>query len=316
MKIVVLDGRTLNPGDNPWNEVARLGDFTCFDATSRECIVPRSANAEILLTNKTPITAETLSQLPRLKFIGVLATGYNVVDVAAARAREILVANVPEYGTDSVAEYVFAMLLNFQRQVQRHAQLVQDGEWERNEWTFWRTPLTELAGLTMGIVGFGRIGRRVAELAAAFKMNVLVHHPNSNRRLPENVSSRALPDLFSESDVVSLHCKLTSQNAGMVNRALLERMKPGAYLINTARGQLINEMDLAAVLREGKIAGAALDVISTEPMLPESPLKNVPNLTITPHIAWATLAARKRLMRTTAQNIASFLAGKPINLVN
>ncbi len=316
MNIVVLDGRTLNPGDNPWDEVARLGHFTCHDFTPRELVVQRARDAEIILTNKTPLPAETLAQLPRLKFIGVLATGYNVVDTAAARARGISVANVPVYGTDSVAEYVFALLLNFHRQVQLHAGLVQQGEWAKNEWTFWRTPLTELSGLTIGIVGFGRIGQRVAELASAFKMKVLVHTPSRHRPLPENVAWRELPELFAESDVVTLHCKLTPQNTGMVNRPLLARMKPAAYLINTARGPLINESDLAEALRRGQIAGAALDVVSTEPMPADSPLLRAPNLTITPHIAWATLAARRRLMKATAENVAAFLAGRPVNVVN
>jgi glycerate dehydrogenase len=315
MNIVVLDGRTLNPGDNPWDEVSRLGAFRCYDSTPREFIVERAAEADVILTNKTPVRADMLAQLPRLKFIGVLATGYNVVDVPAARARGIVVSNVPVYGTDTVAEYVFALLLNFHRQPQLHHDLVRRGEWSKNEWSFWRMPLTELAGQTLGIVGFGRIGRRVAELAAAFKMKVLANNPSRNPP-PGNFAWSELPQLFAESDVVTLHCNLTPQNTGMINRSLLQRMKPTAYLINTARGPLINEADLAEALRQGRLAGAALDVVSTEPISSDSPLLQAPNLTLTPHIAWATLAARRRLMQITAQNVAAFLSGQPVNVVN
>ena len=315
MKIVVLDGWTLNPGDNPWDAVARLGEFTCHDRTPPARIVERARDAEIVLTNKAPLTAATLAQLPKLKFIGVLATGYNIVDVAAARARGVPVANVPVYGTDSVAEYVFALLLNFHRQPQAHAELVRAGEWT-GEWTFWRTPLTELAGLTLGIVGFGRIGRRVGEIAAAFKMRVLAFDPAHTDPPPYDFAWRGLPELFTEADAVTLHCNLTPANTGFVNRALLARMKPTAYLINTARGSLVNEADLAGALRQGRPAGAALDVVSVEPIAPDNPLLSAPNLTLTPHIAWATLAARRRLMQITAANLEAFLAGKPVNVVS
>ena len=316
MKIIVLDGYTLNPGDNPWDEVAKLGTFVCHDRTPAELIVERAQDADVILTNKTPLSAETLAKLPRLKFIGVLATGYNIVDVKAARTRGIAVANVPIYGTDAVAEYVFALLLNFCRQPQLHSDLVKNGEWSRSEWSFWRTPLTEVAGRTVGIVGFGRIGRRVGEIAAAFKMKVLasdVFHGNPPSYL---FAWREVPELFAESDVVTLHCNLTRENTGMVNTALLERMKPSAYLINTSRGPLVKDADLAGALQRGKLAGAALDVISTEPIPPENPLLQAPNITITPHIAWAALAARRRLMQVTADNVAAFIAGKPINLVD
>jgi len=315
MNIVVLDGYTLNPGDNPWDDVARLGTFTCHDRTAPELIIERARDADIILTNKTPLAADTMARLPQLKFIGVLATGYNVVDVKAARERGIVVANVPEYSTDSVAELVFAFLLNFHRQPQLHSDLVRHGEWSKSEWAFWRTPLTELAGLTMGIVGFGRIGRRVGELAVAFKMKVLAAS-RSRSQPPYPVAWRDVPTLFAEADVVTLHCPLTAETAGMVNQALLERMKPTAYFINTGRGPLVNETDLAEILRRGRIAGAALDVASREPLPADSPLLTAPNLTITPHIAWATLAARRRLMKITADNIATFLAGRPINVVH
>lgn len=317
MNITVLDGYTLNPGDNPWDAVARLGTFTCHDRTPAAQIVERAREAEIVLTNKTPLSAETIARLPKLKFIAVLATGYNIVDTKAAQALGIPVSNVPLYGTDAVAEHVFALLLNQTRQAQLHSDFVRQGEWAKGpDWTFWKTPLTELAGLTMGIVGFGRIGRRVGEIAAAFKMKVLA---NANRQ----VNPPAYPfawagtdEIFAQSDVVTLHCPLTPENTGLVNRALLARMKPSAILINTSRGGLVNEADLAAALRDGQLAGAAVDVVSKEPIAPDNPLLGAPRLTITPHIAWGTLAARRRLMGVTAENIAAFRAGRPINVVN
>jgi glycerate dehydrogenase len=316
MKIVVLDGHTLNPGDNPWDEVARLGEFVCHDRTPPGLIVERARDADVILTNKTPLSAATLAHLPKLKFISVLATGYNIVDLAAACARGVAVANVPIYGTDAVAEYVFALLLNFCRQPQLHSEFVQQGEWMKiGEWTFWRTPMTELAGRTLGIVGFGRIGRRVGEIATAFKMKVLASDRARSQPPPYPVEWRGVPELFAEADVVTLHCNLSPENTGMVDRHLLARMKPTAYLINTARGPLVNEADLAEALRQGRLAGAALDVASAEPLAPDSPLLGAPNLTLTPHIAWATLAARRRLMKITAENIAAFLAGRPVNLV-
>src|SRR5882672_11118837 len=221
MKIVVLDGYTLDPGDNPWDEVAKLGEFVCHDRTTPDQILDRSRGADILLTNKTPLSAETLAQLPQLKFISVLATGYNIVDVKAARARNISVANVPIYGTDTVAEYVFALLLNYFRQPQLHSDLVLQGEWTRvNEWSFWRRPLAELAGKTIGIVGFGRIGRRVGELAAAFMMNVLANDVFQGNPPAYPVAWREIPELFAKADVVTLHCNLTPENTGMVNTAL------------------------------------------------------------------------------------------------
>ncbi|HUJ71064.1 MAG TPA: D-2-hydroxyacid dehydrogenase [Verrucomicrobiae bacterium] len=316
MKITVLDGYTLNPGDNPWNEVSKLGAFVCHDRTPSELIVERAKDADIILTNKTPLSADTLAKLPKLKFISVLATGYNIVDVKVARARSIGVANAPIYATDAVAEYVFALLLNFYRQPQLHSDLVKNGEWSKTEWSFWRTPLTEVAGRTLGIVGFGRIGRRVGEIAAGFKMKVLANDPSCTNPPSYPFAWREVPELFAESDAVTLHCNLTSENSGMVNKALLERMKPTAYLINTSRGPLVNDADLAEALQQGKLAGAALDVVTTEPIPAGNPLLKAPNITITPHIAWAALAARRRLMKITAENVAAFLAGKPINLVN
>ncbi len=316
MKITVLDGYTLNPGDNPWDDVAKLGTLVCHDRTPGELIVERAKDAEIILTNKTPLSADTMAKLPKLKFVSVLATGYNVVDVKAAKTHGIAVSNVPIYGTDAVAEYVFALLLNFYRQPQLHSDLIKQGEWSKAEWSFWRTPLTEVAGQTLGIVGFGRIGRRVGEIAAAFKMKVLASDVFRGNPPSYPFAWSEVPELFAESDVVTLHCNLTPENTGMVNKALLGRMKPTAYLINTSRGPLVKDADLAEALRQGKLAGAALDVISTEPIPPDNPLLKAPNITITPHIAWAALAARRRLMHITAENVAAFLAGKPINVVN
>lgn len=317
MKIVVLDGATLNPGDNPWDDVAQLGEFVCHDRTAVDQILERAGEAEVVLTNKTPLSAETLAGLPKLKFIGVLATGYNIVDVKAARARGIAVANVPIYGTDAVAEYVFALLLNFLRQPQLHSDLVHQGEWSRvNEWSFWRRPLAEVAGRTIGIVGFGRIGRRVGELAAAFKMKVLANDVFQGNPPAYPVAWRSIPELFAEADIVTLHCNLTPENTGMVNRALLQSMKRSAYLINTSRGPLVRDADLAEALQAGQIAGAALDVVTVEPIPADNPLLQAPNLTITPHIAWAAVEARRRLTRVAADNIAAFQAGQPINLVN
>lgn len=317
MKIVVLDGYTLNPGDNPWTSIQQLGELIVHDRTPVDQIVDRAADAEIVLTNKTPLSAETLVRLPRLKFICVLATGYNVVDVTAARARGVGVSNVPVYGTDTVAEFVLSVLLNFYRQPQLHGDLVARGEWAKSsDFCFWRTPLRELAGKTFGIVGFGRIGRRVGELAAAFKMKVITHSPHRRESPGYPFAWRELPELFAEADVVSLHCRLTPENTGFVNRALIERMKPSAFLINTARGQLVREEDLAEALNSGRIAGAALDVLAVEPAKADNPLLQARNIIVTPHIAWATLEARQRLMQTTADNIAGFLAGRPINLVN
>jgi glycerate dehydrogenase len=316
MNITVLDGYTLNPGDNPWDRVSMLGTFVCHDRTPAELVVERAKDADIILTNKTPLSADTLAKLPKLKFVSVLATGYNVVDVKAARTRGVVVSNVPTYATDTVAEYVFSLLLNFYRQPQLHSDLIKQGEWPRREWSFWNTPLTELAGRTIGIVGFGRIGQRVGEIATAFKMKVLANDVFRGNPPSYPFAWREVPELFAGSDVVTLHCNLTPENTGMVNKTLLARMKPTAYLINTARGPLVNDADLAEALSKRKLGGAALDVVTTEPIRPDSPLLKAPNITLTPHIAWAALAARRRLMEVTAENVAAFLAGKPIHVVN
>ena len=318
MKMVVLDGYTLNPGDNPWDEVARFGELTVYDRTPDELILERSAGARVLLTNKTPLSSQTLSALPDLKLICVLATGYNVVDLEKSAQLGIPVVNVPEYGSDSVAQHTIALLLELTNRVALYDAAVQRGEWtESEDFTLVAEPLTELAGRTMGIVGLGRIGGRVAQIAHALGMEIVAHNTRS-RVAPEGVPVQwlTLEELFAKADVVSLHCPLTAQNQGMVNAALLGLMPSHALLINTSRGPLINEQDLANALNRGVIAGAALDVTAREPIPADSPLLGARNCIITPHIAWATLAARKRLMATTAQNIAAWLAGKPQNVVN
>ncbi len=318
MKIIVLDGHTLNPGDNPWDEVASLGELTVHDRTPVDKVLERATGAEILLTNKTPLTADVIEQLPDLRFISVLATGYNIVDVEAARKQNIPVANVPVYGTDTVAQYVFALLLNHCHHAAHHGSRVREGEWSRRvDFCFWDYPLIELTGLSMGIVGFGRIGRRVGELANAFGMKVIASDVNkSGKPSYEPFSWREIPELFAEADIVSLHCPQTRDNIGFVDRELISKMKPSAFFINTARGSLVNEKDLAEALNNDVISGAAVDVVSREPIEKYNPLLGAKNLLITPHMAWATLSARRRLMKTTAGNIRAFMDGNPVNVVN
>jgi glycerate dehydrogenase len=317
MKIVVLDGQTLNPGDNTWQEVERLGELTVYSKTEPEEVVVRAAAAEVIVTNKVVIDAAVIDQLPALKFIAVTATGYNVVDVAAANRKNIAVSNVPVYGTDSVAQHVFACLLSFIHRPELHHAAIQAGEWEAcGNFSFWKSPVTELAGKTMGIVGFGRIGKATARLATAFGMKVVATSRSVERLLPlDEVDGHGLEELFSVSDFISLHCPQTETNVGFVNRELIDRMKPSALLINTARGGLINEHDLAEALKSRRIAGAILDVVSEEPMTADNPLFSAPNCLLTPHMAWTALEARRRLMHVTAENIAAFVQGSPINVI-
>ena len=318
MNIVVLDGYTLNPGDNPWTALEALGSLTVYDRTPEELIPDRAADAEILLTNKTPLTAETLARLPKLRMISVLATGYNVVDVAAARARGIPVCNVPGYSTDAVAEFVMALILDFFKQARFHSELVHQGGWQHSpDFCFWQNPhFRELAGKTIGIVGFGAIGQRLGELAAAFRMKVLASSRSRRAEVPYPFKWIETDDLFARADIVSLHCPLTAETHGLVNRHRLSLMKPGAFLINTARGPLVVEQDLCDALNAGTLAGAACDVVSAEPIHADNPLLRANNLTLTPHIAWAALEARRRLMDITAGNIAAFLSGTKVNVVN
>jgi glycerate dehydrogenase len=318
MKIVVLDGYTLNPGDNPWDELAHLGDLVVYDRTPPSEVVARAADAEIVLTNKTVLHADAVAALSRLRFIAVLATGYNVVDVNAARQRGIPVANVPEYGTDAVAQHTMALLLELCHRVGDHTRAVVAGEWTRApDFCFWLATPIDLSGRTFGIVGLGRIGRRVAELAHAFGMRVIAHSPQQ-RHAPDfpRFAWRTIAELFAEADVISLHCPLTADNVRFVNRELLAHAKPGAFLLNTARGGLIDEPALAAALASGVLGGAAVDVLSSEPPPADNPLIGAPRCIITPHIAWASLAARKKLMAITVHNVEAFLAGAPINVVN
>lgn len=318
MRIVVLDGHTLNPGDNPWTEVTKQGEFEVYDRTEADLIVSRAAEADIVLTNKTPLSGETMAQLPKLQFIAVLATGYNVVDVEAARERAIPVSNVPVYGTDSVAQFTFALLLELCHKVALHDRAVQDGEWATcPDFSFWKTTLIELVDKKMGIVGFGRIGRRVGELAHAFGMDVLAYDAFAGDAPDyQPFAWKMLDEIFTDADVVSLHCPQTADNVGLVNKRTLGLMKPDAVLINAARGGLVNEADLAEALGSGRIGGAAVDVVSSEPIRSDNPLLGSPHCIITPHMAWATLSARRRLMQTTADNIAAFIRGEPTNVVN
>jgi len=316
VNIVVLDGFTLNPGDLNWEGLEALGPCAIYDRTSSSELLRRAADAEILLTNKTVLTAGSIQALPRLKYIGVLATGTNVVDLAAARARGIPVTNVPTYGTKSVTQMTFALLLELAQHAGHHAQTVREGRWTRHpDFCYWDFPLVELDGLTLGVVGFGRIGRAVAELGAAFGMKVLACDPTTGAA-PRSVRFVDLETLFRESDVVSLHCPLTPQTTNLVNARCLSLMKPTAFLLNTSRGPLVDEPALAGALNFGRIAGAALDVLSVEPPPADNPLLTAKNCIITPHLAWATRAARSRLMQIAVENVRAFFQGKPQNVVN
>jgi glycerate dehydrogenase len=317
MRIVVLDGYTLNPGDLSWGALESLGSCTIHDRTPPERVVERAREAEILFTNKVVLGRAELMQLPRLRYIGVLATGYNVVDVAAAREQKVVVTNIPTYGTRSVAQMTFALMLELAQHVGHHAQTVRDGRWTQSkDFCYWDYPLVELEGLTLGLVGFGRIGRSVAEVALAFGMKVLAHDAFAPAAPVSGVTMVDLETLCRQSDVVSLHCPLTADNKGLVNSARLNLMKTSAFLINTSRGPLVNEADLADALNAGRIAGAGLDVLAVEPPRPDNPLLTAKNCLITPHIAWATAAARRRLMDIAVGNLRAFLAGAPVNRVN
>jgi len=315
-RIVILDGYTLNPGDLDWSGLEALGELAVYDRTAAELVVERSRGAAIVLTNKTPLSAEVLEQLPDLRAIGVLATGYNVVDTVAARARGIPVMNVPGYGTAAVAQHVFALLLELTQRSGHHSAEVHGGAWSRHaDWCFWNFPLVELSGLTMGIVGLGSIGRRVAEIARAFGMTT-VALARAAREAEDGVEFLERGEFLATADVISLHCPLVPGTAGMVDAEWLQAMKPSAYLINTARGPLIDEAALADALRVGEIAGAGLDVLSVEPPPRDHPLLGVPNCVVTPHLAWAARASRARLLATVVENVRSFLAGQPQHVVN
>ncbi len=317
MRIVVLDGFCLNPGDRSWDGLRRLGDLEVFDRTAADDVAARIDGAAAVLTNKTRLTASVLAGAPDLRYIGVLATGYDVVDIAAARARGIAVTNVPTYGTASVAQFVFALLLELCHNVKLHSDAVRAGEWAcAADWSFWKTPLMELAGKTMGIVGFGRIGRQTARIADALGMRVIAH--DAVQADPPGYPGfhwAEIDELLRESDVVSLHAPLLPATRGMIDARALELMKPTAFLINTSRGALVKSVDLAEALDAGRIAGAALDVLEDEPPPAGSALLSAPNCLITPHMAWATREARERLMNAAVENLGAFLAGNSRNVV-
>lgn len=316
MNIVYLDGYTLNPGDLSWEPLEKLGKFTCYDRTEPTDIVARAADADIVLTNKVMLSEEILTQLPALKYIGVIATGYNNVDLDAARAQHITVTNVRGYSTSAVAQHTFALLLALTNHVELHSESVRQGDWTNaTDWCYWRTPLVEMADKTIGLIGLGDIGTRVAAIARAFGMRILAHR-RSNAPAGEGIQLVDLDTLFSESDVVSLHCPLTDETSGIINGDSLAKMKSSAYLVNTGRGGLVVEQDLTDALNAQQLAGAAVDVLSTEPPRANNPLLTARNCLITPHVAWAFYESRVRLMQLATENITAFQRGLPINVVS
>ena len=317
MKIVVLDGYTLNPGDISWDALKAVGECEIFDRTPPELIVARSKDAEVVMTNKTPLSRASIEQLPRLRYIGELATGFNNIDLQAARERGIPVTNIPEYGTRTVAQMTFAHLLNLAQHVAYHADTVRAGRWARSaDFCSWDYPLSELVGLTMGIVGLGRIGSATARLAQAFGMKVLANDPYVSPSPVPDVEMVDFRRLLRESDVVSFHVPLTPETTGMLNKDGLALMKKTGFVINTSRGPVVNNRDLAEALNAERVAGAGLDVLEVEPMTMDNPLVTAKNCYITPHISWAARASRARLMNTTVENLKAWLAGQPINVVN
>ena len=317
MKITILDGYSLNPGDLSWKPFEELGDLTVYDRTIPEDVLTRSKGSEILITNKTVITGDVLRKLPGLKYIGVLATGYNVVDIATAKELGIIVTNIPAYSTMSVAQKVFALLLAATDKVENYSKEIKEGKWSRNpDFCYWNNTLTELSGKTFGIIGLGNIGMAVARIAIAFDMKVKAFTSKEIEELPDGVEKATLDEIFKTSDVISLHCPLTPSTRHIINKDSLSLMKPSAIIINTGRGDLIDEKAVADALKENKISAFCADVLSSEPPLPDNPLLHAPNVYITPHIAWATFEARKRLMDLAASNLRSYLEGKPINVVN
>lgn len=318
MKICILDGYSLNPGDLDWSPVERLGDVTLFDRTPADKIVERAADADIVLTNKVPFSADTLRQLPRLRFICVLATGYNIIDTEAAARQGVVVANIPAYSTMSVAQMAFAHILNITNHVASYAREVADGKWTNcPDFCFWDSALTELAGKTMGIVGLGNTGMATARIAVAMGMKVVAMTSKSADTLPEGITPAPLDDVLASADVVSLHCPLTPSTRHLINAASIAKMKPSAILINTGRGPLVDEQAVADALNGGRLAAFGADVLSQEPPHGDNPLLSARNCFLTPHIAWATLEARTRLMSTATENVRQFIAGEPvINRVN
>lgn len=318
MKIVILDGYTENPGDLSWDGFRRFGEVTVYDRTPAEQTVERIGDADIVYTNKTSITKEVLEQCPGIRYIGTLATGYNVVDVETAAKRGIPVCNVPGYGTAAVAQFTIGLLLELCHRIGAHSDSVKAGQWSAcPDFCYWNFPQMELAGKTMGIVGFGSIGREVGRLAQAFGMEVLAYSRTKRPELEtEHCRFVTLEELFERSDVISLHCPLFPETEGMINRSAIEKMKDGVLLLNTARGQLIVEEDLRAALDRGKVGGAALDVVAKEPISPDNPLLGAENIILTPHIAWAPKESRQRLMDIAVGNLKAFVDGKAVNVVN
>ena len=318
MKIVVLDGYTENPGDLSWDDLGAFGELTVYDRTPADQIASRIGDAEAVYTNKTPISAQTMAACPGLKFIGVLATGYNIIDIPAAKEKGIVVSNIPTYGTDAVGQFAIAMLLEICHHIGHHDQAVHQGRWEHNQdWCFWDYPLIELAGKTMGVIGFGRIGRATAKIAKALGMNILAYDAyRPDDSLLEGYQFTSLDHLLANSDVITLHCPLFPETQGLINRDTIAKMKDGVILLNNSRGPLIVEQDLADALNAGKVYAAGLDVVSTEPIQGGNPLLKAKNCLITPHISWAPKESRQRLMDIAVDNLRQFLKGTPVNVVS
>ncbi|MBH1939495.1 D-2-hydroxyacid dehydrogenase [Mobilitalea sibirica] len=318
MKIVVLDGYTENPGDLSWDGLAELGDLVVYDRTPEELVIERIGDAEIVYSNKTVISEEILAKCQNIKFIGVLATGYNVIDVKAAKSRGIVVSNIPSYGTDAVAQYTMALLLELCHHIGDHSNCVKKGDWTNSQdFCFWNYPLIELVDKTMGIIGFGKIGQATAKIARAFGMKILTYNPSpiDKDQLDDNIEQVSFEELLEGSDVISLHCPLFPETKGIINKETISKMKDRVLIINDSRGPLIVEEDLRDALISGKVAGAAVDVVSTEPIRMDNPLLSAPNIIITPHIAWAPKEARQRLMNIAVENLKAFIQGSPINTV-
>lgn len=313
--IVILDGYTLNPGDLSWKGFEAFGDVTIYDRTEQQQILSRIGSADIVITNKTPLDADTIAKAPNLKYIGVLATGYNVVNIDAARKRGVVVTNIPTYGTDAVAQFAFALLLEIAHHVQHHSDAVKEGRWtSHQDFCFWDYPLIELAGKTMGIIGYGRIGQATARIARAFGMHVIAYDVSQQSGNSDVYVD--LDTLLSESDVISLHCPLFESTRGIINKQSISRMKDGVIILNNSRGPLVVEQDLADALNSGKVYAAGLDVVSEEPIKADNPLLTAKNCLITPHISWAPKESRQRLMDIAVENLKAFLEGKPQHVVN
>ena len=319
MKIVVLDGYTENPGDLSWSGFQALGDLTVYDRSPQELVASRIGDAQLIITNKTQISEEIMEQCPSIKYIGMLATGYNVIDITAAKRKGIIVTNIPTYGTDAVSQFAIALLLELCHHVGAHSDSVRRGDWSKcKDFCYWNYPLIELSGKTIGIIGFGKIGRSTARIAEAFGMKILAFEPTKivEEYLSDSIHQVSLEELLQCSDVISLHCPLFPETMGIINKKTIQQMKDGVMIINTSRGPLIIEKDLREALITGKVAGAAIYVVSTEPITQDNPLIDAPNIIITPHIAWAPREARQRLMDIAVDNLRAYIQGSPMNIVS